>query len=117
VLLYASEVFVPASMDYLSLVGIKQVFEMIDTTTRTFHQAASVTMIIPTFYDRRLRKSHEVMDILNRHFADRIAPPIRHNVRLSEAPSYQEHIYEYDPKSIGAQDYGRLVKKVLNGHG
>lgn len=114
-LVYASEVFVPVSMDYLSLVGVKQVFHLIDATSRTYERAAGVSLIIPTFYDHSQRKSHEVMDILRRHFPDRLAGPIRCSERLSEAPSYQEHIYEYDPRSTGAQDYARLVQQVMDG--
>ena len=114
-LLYAGEVFVPAAMDYLSLVGIKQVLELISTTSRLYDHSVRVSLVVPTFYDRRQRKSREVMGILRRHFPDRLADPIRFNVHLSEAPSYQEHIFEYRPRSNGAQDYARLVERVLKG--
>jgi chromosome partitioning protein len=114
-LLCAREVLVPASMDYLSLVGIKQVLDLIQVTGRSYDHPIEVSLILPTFYDRRQRKSQEVMAILRQHFPDKLADPVRYNVRLSEAPSYQEHIYEYDPRSIGAQDYTRLVARVMNG--
>jgi cellulose biosynthesis protein BcsQ len=41
---------------------------------------------------------------------------IRVNVRLKEAPSYRQSIYEYDPVCPGAKDHlalaNELIKKV-----
>ncbi len=38
---------------------------------------------------------------------------IQRNIRLSEAPSYGEHIIEYDATSRGAQNYLSLAEEVL----
>ena len=38
---------------------------------------------------------------------------IPRNVRLSEAPSYGESIFEYDKLSKGAQAYRDLAKEVI----
>jgi chromosome partitioning protein len=114
-ILYARELFVPVSMDYLGLVGIRQVLECTQTMTRTHREQIDLSLVIPTFYDGRQRKSREVLTILHEHFPGKVADPIRYNVRLSEAPSYQEHIYEYDPHSTGASDYAGLTERVING--
>ena len=41
---------------------------------------------------------------------------IRVNVRLKEAPSYRQSIYEYDPVCPGAKDHlalaNELIKKI-----
>ena len=38
---------------------------------------------------------------------------IRDNVSLAEAPSDGHNIFEYRPKSYGAQDYSALAKEFL----
>ncbi|MCR9116831.1 MAG: hypothetical protein NXI22_07745, partial [bacterium] len=38
---------------------------------------------------------------------------IRRNIRLAEAPSYGQSIFEYSPVSNGAEDYANLVREVL----
>ena len=35
-------------------------------------------------------------------------------ISLAEAPVYQKTVYEYAPRSNGAQDYAQLVELVAN---
>ena len=60
--------------------------------------------VVPTFLDRRVRKSQEIMEQLATYYPAQLCQPIRYNVRLSEAPGYRQHIFEYAPTSPGAQD-------------
>ena len=46
------------------------------------------------------------------HFEERCYDPIRVNTKLREAPSAKQTIFEYAPKSHGAEDYMRLVQRV-----
>ncbi len=71
-------------------------------------------MSSPTFVDRRVRKSEEILGQLETHFADQLCEPVRYNVRLSEAPGYGQTIFEYAPHSAGAVDYNRLAERILN---
>ncbi len=103
---YAEEIFVPVSMDYLSLRGVQQVVVSLP-------EGIEISKIIPTFYDQRTRKSKEILEDLESFFKGRVASPIRVNVRLSEASSYHQTIFEYDPHSRGAIDYQRLAKEIL----
>jgi len=112
--LYAREVFVPVSMEYLALLGTKQVVATLKTISRAQKHRTTLSLVIPTFYYRGHRKSREVLEILKRHFAGQLALPIRANVRLSEAASHHLTIYEYDPRSYGAADYAQLVERVVN---
>jgi chromosome partitioning protein len=38
---------------------------------------------------------------------------IRDNVALAEAPIHGQNIFEYSPRSYGAQDYSELAKEVM----
>ncbi|MFH1728216.1 MAG: AAA family ATPase [Pseudomonadota bacterium] len=112
-LLYAEEVLIPVSCDYLSLVGVKQALESIKKLNRLHGHHSEVIGIIPTFYDVRNRISFEVVSYLNNHFEDKVFRPIRINTRLREAPAKKMSIFEYDPNCTGAIDYNRLVNSVI----
>ena len=109
-LIYATEILVPISVDYLATVGARAHLESVEEI-RNIGYDVHVSLILPTFYDGRTRKSKEILDILKRHFGKALADPIRVNVRLAEAPSFHQTIWEYDPRSRGAQDYQKLVER------
>ena len=41
-------------------------------------------------------------------------PPIRRNVKLAEAPSFGQTIFDYEPECAGAQDYKKLAQSVID---
>ncbi len=102
---YADEIFLPVSMDYLSLRGVKQVVESLP-------EGIEITKVIPTFYDQRTKKSKEILDDLKSFFKRKVTSPIRVNVKLSECSSFHKTIFEYDPHSRGAQDYKKLAQEI-----
>jgi len=105
---YAKEVFLPVSMDYLSLRGVQQVVESLP-------EGIEISKIVPCFYDQRTRKSKEILEDLQGFFKGKVTSPIRVNVRLSECSSYHQTIFEYDPHSRGACDYQQLAKEIMSG--
>ena len=38
---------------------------------------------------------------------------VRRNIKLAEAPSFGQSIFDYEPKSAGAQDYASIVEEVI----
>ena len=60
-----------------------------------------------------MRKSDEILGQLQTHFGPQVYAPIRYNVRLSEAPGYGQTIFEFAPHSPGAEDYQRLVERIM----
>ena len=113
-LTFSEEAFVPVSMEYLSLVGVRQILENLSLVREVLEHPIRLTLVIPTFYDARNRKSREVLESLKNRFKEEVADPIRSNVRLSEAAGYHQDIFAFDPKSHGAQDYSRLVERVIS---
>jgi chromosome partitioning protein len=113
-LFFADYVIIPVACDYLSLVGVKQILKTLRGVQEQLRHPITVMGVVPTFYDVRNRISHEVVRTLRRYFTDKVLPPIRINTRLKEAPSKQKTIFEYAPRSAGAQDYGLLVSKVID---
>ena len=112
-LFFAQQIIIPVSMDFLSLIGVRQVIRMLKAIPNTLGPGVHLALIVPTLFEGRLRKDREIMEILHTHFADKVAKPIRANVSLSEAPGHHMSIYEYAPKSTGAIDYAHLVERVV----
>lgn len=113
-LLYATELVIPVSTDYLAMVGIRQVIDTLKTIGRIPDHHLKLTVVLPTMYYERLRKDREVLQLLEYYFRGKVADPIRSNVKIAEAASHQQTIYEYAPQSYGAADYARLVERVIH---
>lgn len=113
-LVLAEEIFIPVSMDYLALVGVRQILEDVELFNEVLEQETKISLVIPTFYDLRNRKSKETLPILKRHFGERMTDPIRINVVLARAPANKKTIFEYDNHSRGAKDYRKLVDLIIS---
>ena len=113
-LFYADELLIPVSMEVLALQGIGDFLGRVDQIQR-YREGLRIQGIIPTFYDARVKKSAEILEQLERYFRDALCPPVRYNTRLSEAPGFGQHIFEYAKKSNGAADYARLAERLVKG--
>jgi chromosome partitioning protein len=109
---YATEVLIPVSLETMALQGLVQFIQKLEDI-RTYRSDLQLRAIVPTFYDRRVRQSEEILAQLKTYYGTLLYPPIRYNVRLSEAPSHKQTIYEYAPHSAGAEDYQRLVERII----
>lgn len=112
-LLYARELIVPVSVNYMALIGLKQVIETLKAFRETPGSYVQLYLIVPTFYSERPRQDRAVLKKLRYYFADRVADPIRQSVKLTESPSHHKTIFEYSPRSSAAADYQSLVERVL----
>jgi len=114
-LVYAGEVLIPVSCDYLALVGVKQVLRTLRRVSEETARPVRVAGVLPTFYDVRNRSSAEAVSFLRKTFGMRTLPPIRVNTKLAEAPSTKKTIFEHAPDSHGARDYIRVVEWLRTG--
>jgi len=112
VLFYAYEVLVPVSLEVLTLQGLGD-FNRNLASIQKYHPELRLAYILPTFFDRRVRKSEEILEQVRSHYGSLVCEPVRYNVKLSEAPGFGRSIYEYAPASAGAVDYGYLIERVM----
>jgi chromosome partitioning protein len=111
-LFYADRVLAPVSLEVMTLQGLME-FARNMLTIQKYHPELSLAYILPTFFDRRVRKSAEILEQLQKHYAGKVCQPVRYNVRLSEAPGYGQTIFEFAPNSPGAEDYQTLTERIL----
>jgi chromosome partitioning protein len=92
--------------------------------TRRLNRRLKVSGIILCLYETGTRLAAEVTDDLGRFMthSDPQAPwagakvfesKVRRNIKLAEAPSFGQSIFDYAPTSAGAQDYASLVNEVI----
>jgi chromosome partitioning protein len=112
-LVYADNVLVPVSCDYLSLVGVKQVIKTLRDVYEHLKHPVQILGVIPTMYDSRHKIGREVIETLQQKFGELCFPPVRANIKLREAPASRQTIFEYAPDSSGAEDYRAVVQRVL----
>jgi chromosome partitioning protein len=111
-LFYADEVLSPVALEAMALQGMIE-FARSLRSIQKYHPDLRLRYVLPTFMDRRVKKSTEILGRLRSYYGDLVCEPIRYNVRLSEAPGRGRTIFEYAPRSPGAEDYHRLSKKIL----
>jgi chromosome partitioning protein len=114
-LFYVEELLIPVSMEALALQGVGDLVGRVEQVQRYREDRVLEKSIIPTFYDGRVSKSAEILEQLERYFPGAVWPAVRYNVKLSEAPGFGKHIFEYARRSNGAADYARLAERLAKG--
>ena len=111
-LVFADSVLVPVACDYLSLVGVRQVLKTVKNVNSLLHHPVQIWGVLPTFFDGRAKICNEAVATLKDHFGDKCLPPIRAAIKVKEAPSVGQTIFEYAAGSNAAEDYGVIVDRI-----
>jgi chromosome partitioning protein len=119
------EVFIPLQPHFLALHGLSKLLETIDLVARRLNSRLRLSGVIFCMYDTSTRLAAEVSHDVDEFFkrsnveqapwagAHTFQTRIRRNVRLAEAPSYGQSIFQYAPGSNGAEDYKSLAHEIL----
>lgn len=120
----AHEVFIPLQPHFLALQGLSKLFETTSLVKRRLNRELRISGIILCLYETATRLAADITDDLVRFLnqSDPTAPwkqakifdsRIRRNIKLAEAPSFGQSIFDYAPKSSGATDYEALIREVI----
>ncbi len=112
----ATDVLIPVQSEFLALFGVKQLIDTIEQVKQIYNPGLRIMGVLITMVDRRKRLSRAVIESVQNYFGDLVFNTcISENVALAEAPARAMTIFEYAPKSQGAQDFMDLVNEVLYG--
>jgi chromosome partitioning protein len=112
-ILCAPNLLIPVSMDYMTLLGVKQLITNAKLLNKYVARGIRVAKIIPTFYNIQNRKTKNVFESLENVFPGEISSPIRANVSVSEAAGAGKTLMEYAPLSSAVDDFNKLIEEVL----
>lgn len=116
----AGEVLIPLQPHFLALQGVGKLLQTVDLVNKRINPRLKVTGVLLCMHDTRASLSNEVRaDIegfldgargTNSAWDGAVILPafIRRNIKLAEAPSYGQTIFEYDPACNGAEDYRKV---------
>ena len=110
----AEEIFLPLQTEFFALQGVTGLLEFVERICAGLGNQLAITGVIPTLYDGRTILSRDVLADIRKFFGDKVFATIIHtNVKLAEASSHGETIFEYAPDSRGADDFGDLADEML----
>ena len=119
------EVIIPLQPHFLALHGLSKLLETIELVAQRLNSKLRVSGVLLCLFDGRTTLANDVKADVQQFFGSHEDRPdawknvkvfetnIRRNIRLAEAPSYGLSIFDYDPKSNGAEDYRAFAKEAL----
>jgi chromosome partitioning protein len=119
------DVFLPLQPHFLALHGLSKLLQTIDLVRRRLNDRLRLAGVVLCLYDASTRLAAEVSADVAAFFAEGperqlawqnarlFESRIRRNIRLAEAPSFEQSIFKYAPQSAGADDYRSLADEVL----
>ena len=109
----AEEVLIPIQAEYYALEGLSQLLNSVQMIQKHLNPRLQVTTILLTMFDARMNLAVQVAEEVRSHFPDQLLDiAIPRNVRISEAPSYQQTVLTYDPASAGAVAYREAAAEI-----
>jgi chromosome partitioning protein len=107
-----SRALIPVEASYLAMRGLGQLMAFLDSLR---HHVAEVEIagVVPCRAHPRRRVHGEVLADLERQFPGRVAPCVRENVSLAEAPGLRHPVITSAPRSHGAEDYRQVARWLM----
>jgi chromosome partitioning protein len=114
----AHHLIIPMAPEILSLLGIAQIRETIDTVRRCYNSRLNILGVVLNKYNQRFTLNREVLEM-----AGQIAKQlntkvfqskIRAGVAVAEAPAHGESVLDYAPSSKPAADFQALITEIIH---
>ena len=119
------EVLLPLQPHFLALHGLSKLLHTVQLVSDRLNPDLELTGVVLCMFDAGTRLANEVAKDVSEFFtehqqsrgpwarADLFSTRIRRNIRLAEAPSFGQSIFQYAPDSNGAEDYRRLSGELV----
>ncbi len=118
------EVLLPLQPHFLALHGLSKLLETIELVAEHVNPRLRLLGVALCMYEAGTRLASEIGRDVDSFFSQAegshsawaggrlFATRIRRNIRLAEAPSFGQSIFDYAPTSHGAEDYAALAAEV-----
>ncbi len=118
------EVMIPLQPHFFALQGLSKLLETAARVARRLNRELKVSGIAICLFETGTRLASDVIADLTNFLrsSDPQAPwanarifqtKVRRNIKLAEAPSFGQSIFDYAPKSAGAQDYASIIEEII----
>ncbi len=107
-------VIVPIQCEFFALEGLSQLMQTINLVKKSSNPNIKIDGVLLTMYDKRTNLSLQVVEEVRNNFKGNVFQTlIPRNIRLGEAPSFGQSIFDYSPDCNGAIAYMELAKEVV----
>ena len=119
------DVFLPLQPHYLALHGLSKLLQTIDLVSKRLNDRLRLAGVVMCLYESGTRLAAEVSADVAEFFREArgsksawqgvhlFQSRIRRNIRLAEAPSFEQSIFQYAAQSAGAEDYRALADEMI----
>ena len=111
----ADRVIVPVQPEYLSAIGMTQLFNIVAQVKKQITPALKVEGVLFTLANMRTNLAKNTVEIIRNAYGGSVriySHPIPYSTRVKEASAAGKSIFAYDPKGNAAYAYQQLVKEV-----
>ncbi|HCR29827.1 MAG TPA: sporulation initiation inhibitor Soj [Opitutae bacterium] len=111
----ADYLLVALQCEYMALEGLGQILSVVERLHEAgVNERLEIGGIIMTMFDVRTKLSREVVDEVRENLPDQVFDTVvPRTVRISEAPSFGQTIFEYDKANPGSTAYRNLGKELI----
>jgi chromosome partitioning protein len=114
----AHKVIIPIQGEYYAMEGLAHFLQTIKTVKSALNPGLEIEGGVLTMFDSRMVLSNQVRAEVEKYFDKSIFKTvIPRNIRLAEAPGFGQCIFQYDPKSKGAEAYADFARELLGRRG
>jgi chromosome partitioning protein len=111
-LVAATEVVVPVALTYLALDGCAEVARSVERVAEEHRRPElRVSAVVPMMH-RRTALAEAVRERLEAYFPGRVTPPLGVSVAIDEAQSHGKTVWDYAPRSRGAEKMSAVAESV-----
>ena len=110
----ADYLLIALQTEYLAMEGLGQILKVVEKLREAgVNEGLELGGILMTMFDQRTNLGQQVVGEVRNHFDELVfRSMIPRSVRLSEAPSFGQSIFEYDPNCKGAHAYRYFAEEV-----
>lgn len=110
----SDRIIIPLQAEFLATQGLTKIMEIITKVKERINPEFELGGVILTQFNSRKVLNKDIKRSIEQHFSDKLfETTIRENISLAEAPAAGLDIFEYNDKSIGADDYEKLTDEFL----
>jgi len=107
---------IPMEAEVLSLVGVSQIQDTVETVRKSFNPHLKVLGILLNKYNFRLTLSQEILELAQqvaKQLGTKVfSTKIRRSVSVAVAPAHGQSVLTYQPDSKPAKDFRKIIDEV-----
>jgi len=111
----ADRVIVPVQPEYLSVIGMTQLFDTVALVKKQINPSLQIEGVLITLANMRTNLAKNTLAIIQEAYGGSIRifqHPIPYSTKVKEASAAGKSIFAYEPKGSAAYAYEKLVREV-----